>query len=224
MADPTVPQVVRSYLAQLERALADLPAGVRDEIVAGIQEELEGLDAGAAAARIEEFGDPEFIAAEARTEAATAAPAGTTPQVDTHRREPRWYPVLAALLVAFGGVIVPVVGWVVGLALMWMSTTWRRRDKWVATLTPFVVFGGFVLVFALTSMASESNGPSTSDVGNPLIPGIYSAVWSGVVLVIPVNAVVGIWLLWRAKRGRFSGDPSREAAGGLERTAAVHDR
>jgi len=202
MAKSTAPQVVRSYLSQLEKALADVPVDVRDEIMAGIREELDRLDAAAAAVRIETLGDPEFIAAEARSEAAGSS---LVEPVDTTELEPRWIPVLAALLVAFGGVIVPVVGWLVGIAMVWMSKTWRARDKWIATLTPFVAVCMFALVFALIGSASgPSSGPgmpSTGDFGaNPLIPGIYSAMWSSIVLVIPVNAIVGIWLLWRSRR------------------------
>src|SRR5690554_2732990 len=204
MARTTTPQVVRSYLSQLREALAELPAEVRDEIVAGVREELAGLNAAAAAARIETLGDPEFIAAEALAETTNVASAATS-QGDSESREPRWLSVVAAPLVAFGGVVIPVIGWVVGLALMWMSKTWRASDKWIATLTPFVAVCMFALVFALISSASGPSStpgmPSTGDFGaNPLIPGFYSVVWSSTILVIPVNAVVGIWLLWRAKR------------------------
>jgi len=53
MIDQTAPQVVRNYLAQLESALGGLPTDVRDGIVAGVAEELSGLDAATAAERIE---------------------------------------------------------------------------------------------------------------------------------------------------------------------------
>jgi hypothetical protein len=216
MARTTTPQVVRSYFTQLETALVELPTDVREEILAGIREELDGLDASAAAARIEALGDPEFIAAEARSEA--AGPAAGSPLVElveARDPEPRWLPVLAALLVAFGGIVIPFVGWIVGIAMVWMSKTWRIRDKWIATLTPFIGVAAFILLFALTSAASQLNVPSTSEFGNPLIPGMFSAVWSSAFLVIPVNAVVGIWLLWRAKRVWSSADrtqPGREPA------------
>lgn len=201
MAEPTAPQVTRSYLTQLERSLSGLPAEVRDEIVAGIREELDGLDAADAAARIEALGDPEFIAAEARAEASLpTVPTESAQRAETvgsTSREPGWYPVLAALLVAFGGLVIPVVGWIVGLGMVWLSKTWRLRDKWVSTLTPFVAMGLFVLVFALTTMAYQ---PPASEGPNSLVPGFSSVIWSSVVLVIPVNAVVGLWLLWRAKQ------------------------
>ena len=77
MIDQTAPQVVRNYLAQLESALGGLPTDVRDGIVAGVAEELSGLDAATAAERIETLGDPAFIAAEARAE--SPAPVITAP-------------------------------------------------------------------------------------------------------------------------------------------------
>src|SRR5690554_3175115 len=201
MADPTLPQVTRSYLAQLERSLAGVPVDVRDEIVAGVREELDGLNAAAAAVRIEALGDPEFIATEARTETAAAGsnsmPVGHPGQRPLRTPEPGWFPMLAALLVAFGGVVIPVVGWAAGLGLVWLSKTWRLRDKWIATLTPFAAAGAFVLIFALTSMAAHTN---PIEPPSPLIPGFTSAIWSSVVLAIPVNGVIGIWLLWRAKQ------------------------
>ncbi|MHA6667465.1 HAAS signaling domain-containing protein [Homoserinimonas sp. A447] len=211
MAKSTTPQVVRSYLSQLKEALADLPAEVRDEIVAGVREELDGMDAAAAAARIETLGDPEFIAAEARAEAAVVVPSDANQRVDPRGREPRWLPVLAGLLVAFGGIVIPVIGWIVGLALTWMSKSWRVGDKWIATLTPFIAVGVFIVVFALTSVAPQPDGPSTSDFGSPVMPGMFSALWSSTILVIPVNAVVGIWLLWRARRTWSFDVPPREA-------------
>jgi hypothetical protein len=144
MADATAPQVVRSYLAQLEKALAEL--------------------------------------------------------VETPGREARWYPVLAALLVAFGGIVIPVIGWIVGMAMVVMSATWRRGDKWAAVLTPVVAGAVLPLIVALIGSLSSSG----LEEPNPLIPHPFDVVWSSVVFLIPVNAVVGIWLLWRAKSGMVS--------------------
>lgn len=214
MADPTVPQVVRTYLAQLERALAGLPSHVSDEIVAGIREELDGLGAAAAASSIETLGDPEFIAAEARAEA--AEPAAGSPLVElveTPDREPRWYPVLAALLVAFGGIVILVIGWIVGLALVWFSQTWTRGEKWVATLTPFVAVIGATVIVTLSALwdagssatsptdpGSGFHAPTSADFVNPVLPSSFDLLWSGTLLFGGINVVVGIWLLWRAKR------------------------
>jgi uncharacterized membrane protein len=68
MTDST-PAITTAYLAELDTELDHLPADLRRDIVAGIREELLGLDASAAAGRIQGLGDPSFIAAEARAAA-----------------------------------------------------------------------------------------------------------------------------------------------------------
>jgi hypothetical protein len=92
--------------------------------------------------------------------------------------------VLAALLVAFGGVVIPVIGWIVGIALVWMSKSWLAWEKWVATLTPFAAVALTGLITALT--LDRQTG------GFPGMRGMF-------LLTILVNIVVGIWLLWRAQ-------------------------
>jgi uncharacterized membrane protein len=179
-SSPT-PQVVRAYLDQLESTLSGVREDVRHDIVAGIAEELRGLSAADAAALIEALGDPAFIAAEARAEAAAPTPRERAPAASG---DARWYVVLAALLVAFGGVVIPVIGWIVGIALVWMSKTWHTREKGVATLTPFAAVTLTGLITALTMDLQTG--------GFPGMRGMFLAA-------ILVNAVVGIWLLWRAQ-------------------------
>ena len=151
MASSPTPQVVRTYLDQLEATLSGVREDVRRDIVAGVAEELRGLSAPDAAARIEALGDPAFIAAEARAEA--AAPGAAEPR----RREPqpvlpasgdaRWYVVLAALLVAFGGVVIPVIGWIVGIALVLaVEDLARLRRSGSRRLTPFAAVAPSVLI------------------------------------------------------------------------------
>ena len=129
MIDQTTPQVVRNYLAQLDSALAGVSTDVRDGIVAGVAEELSGLDAAAAATRIETLGDPAFIAAEARAESPVPVPAPVS-------APSRWYSILTVLLIMFGGIVFPVIGWAVGIVMMWASGIWSRTQKLVATIVP----------------------------------------------------------------------------------------
>ena len=201
MNETVVPQVVRSYLEQLKTALREVPEEVSREIVDGITEELAGLDAATAAARIEELGDPVFIAAEAR--------AGTTQIVPAVSRtgDPRWYTVLTALLVALGGIVIPFLGWIVGIAMVWLSKTWRTREKWVATLTAPLAMAAAMLVSVLIDRASIDSRPTNSLDGstivNPipsLIPNVFDTWWSSVLMAVVINVIVGIWLLWRALR------------------------
>lgn len=145
--------LVDVYLAELERELEGLPNAVVRDILDGVREELAGLDADQAEVIIEQLGDPAFIAAEAR---AAAEPLSLSPQ-----REPRGYVFLTAMIVALGGVIIPVVGWVVGVVMMWLSTSWRTWEKWVATLTPLLVLiAGYVatLIAKLAARPAEGDG------------------------------------------------------------------
>jgi uncharacterized membrane protein len=190
-SSPT-PQVVRTYLDQLEATLSGVREDVRHDIVAGIAEELRGLSPSEAAARIEALGDPAFIAAEARAEdaaSATAEPGAAAPKpTPAASGDARWYVVLAALLIAVGGVVVPVIGWIVGIALVWLSRTWHTSEKWVATLTGFAAVGLAVLI-NLVTLGLRPGG----------LVGMHSILLVGIL----GNVIVGIWLLWRAQ-GRTS--------------------
>lgn len=196
MSDHSQPQVVRSYLRELDSALVDVPVAARRAILDGASEELSGLDAEAATAHIEKLGDPEFIAAEARAES-TKSPAVSAAAIGGARR---WYVVVASLLVAFGGIVVPGIGWIAGIVMVWMSAAWRTWEKWVATLLSPALTLLAVLIpywfFATPRAATTVEG----QVSNPLIPALFDVVWSGILFVMGVNVVVGLWLLVRALR------------------------
>jgi uncharacterized membrane protein len=195
MIQESQPQVVRSYLSELDKALSEVPREVAKEIAEGVAEELAGLDAAAAATRIEELGDPAFIAAEARTasnaesrEAGSAASTTPTmPATPKPRTKERWFVVVASLLVAVGGVVIPVLGWIAGIVMVWMSGSWSTWEKWVGTLAPVAIavllIGGS---FLARSLSPES------------LTGWHLAILS--VFFSPFLA--GMWLLWRGLRQR----------------------
>lgn len=211
------------YLARLDAAMRDLPHGVAAEIRGGILEELQGLDAAATAARIDHLGDPEQIAREAGESVQfpqsplahsehplpTAATPAATPQ---HLRPPatstRGFAITAALVLSFGGIVLPAIGWVVGIVLVCFSPLWRTWEKFVAIIVPFVITALVVLsgIGAFATMGgvvvTESSGSGTAEVvNNPLMPAAYDLVWTGVLavglLAIPAS---GLWLLWRMRR------------------------
>lgn len=188
------PQVVRSYLAELDAALSGVPMDLARDIRNGVEEERAGLDAASAAERIERLGDPVFIAAEARAGAGVGTPVATV--TDAYRSAApinvsRGFAIVAALLVALGGVVIPVLGWIVGIAMVWMSSLWRTGEKWIATLVGPVAVA--VPILLTTGLHESAYGE------NPLAP--TPAWFTMVVLLIPVNVIVGMWLLWRS-RGR----------------------
>ena len=123
------------YLKELDRALADLPRERRREIVEDIRNHIEegSRDAGGDVhilTLLDELGDPEVIASDALERfGITRTRAGALEGV-----------AISALLV--GGVVVPAVGWVVGVVLLWLSRVWSTREKLIGT---FLLPGGLAL-------------------------------------------------------------------------------
>jgi len=177
--------IVTDYLLELSEALVDVPREVRSEIIAGVREELEGLDGDAAAARIRELGDPAFIAASAREDAPTAPPA-PAPRV-------RPLDIAAGILVMVGGIAIPVVGWIAGIAYMWFSPTWPVRQKVLVTVLPTVAAAVIALVALVVSWFTVPNP------ANPLIPAIYDVSHSLVIVWFVLAVPTGIWLLATAR-------------------------
>ena len=201
MTESLSPQVARAYLAQLEQALAGVPARTRDDILSGVREDLDGLDAAAAAERIEALGDPDFIAAEARAEAGAAAETAPTTRV---AGEARWYPIFVSLLVMLGGFVIPFLGGVAGLVLMARSTSWTRRDKWIAVAIPVVIPAivavAMIVIIGMIEWGSTGPGPVSSESVNPLTPAWFDMTFAAISATLPGMFVAGVWLLWRATR------------------------
>jgi hypothetical protein len=151
--------LVANYLKELDKALAGLPRTRRREVV-------DEIAAHIAAARAEQVsvtdaeirnlldrvGEPADIAADARERF------GVGPDPAT------WREFAALVLLPIGGVIVPVLGWLVGVVLLWASNAWTRRDKLIGT---FVLPGGLLLPFAAVSLATWS----VESCSTPLRPG-----------------------------------------------------
>ena len=208
MSQSELPQVVRSYVSELQRALVGVPREVAQEIVDGVTEELAGLDAAAASIRIEELGDPSFIAAEAKanTESEALVTQGAQTTGDSSRlaetvADPRWYIVIASLLVALGGIVIPVLGWIAGIVMVWMTDTWRTWEKWLASLAPMGIAAvAMLIVLGSSAITSPSGTSAWVQTANPLIPAMFDTWWFGILLLVPLNLVSGLWLLARARR------------------------
>ena len=166
---------VRRYLSDLDTALQGVPEHTAGDLRAAVEEELASLDADAARDRIAQLGDPAFIAAEARGETRVHT-AGRKAG-----RESRAYVIVAALAIAVGGYIVPVVGALVGYAMVWLSRAWKRWEKVVATSVPVAVG----LVTSAFLYASGSAG---------------FAWWNVLIALSIANLGVAVWLLVRALR------------------------
>lgn len=199
----TITDAVRQrddFLNRLDAAMQNVPHGVATEIRAGIVEELEGLDAAATAARIAQLGDPAVIAHEAQAEVPAPATMSADPKAPASNT--RGFAVIAALVLSFGGIVVPAVGWVVGTVMVCCSPMWRTWEKVIAIVMPLVIAGVLMLVGIVAWQGTGTvAGGSSAEAMNPLVPVWYDFVWMGAfglgILLIPAS---GLWLLWRLRR------------------------
>lgn len=199
------------YLTRLDVALRDVPHGIAAEIRAGIAEELASLGPDAAEARIVQLGDPAVIAREAMDAGGYVATAAVFPPAPLRipATSTRGFGIAAALVLSFGGFLVPFLGWVVGAVMVGLSGMWRTWEKVVAICAPLVLFGIILLVslpaYAVSGAVEvhEASGVgSAPEVASPLVPTVYDLGYSTIiVLVIVVVPASGLWLLWRM-RGR----------------------
>ena len=145
---PTTERLVDDYLKQLDSELADLPRLRRKEIVEEISEHIAEARAaspsqGEAEIRtlLDRLGDPAEIASEAKE------------RFGVQPRKSRALEIATLLLLLVGGVVLPVIGWLIGVVLLWVSDAWDSRDKLIGTL---VVPGGLLLPLALLTIGDLS--------------------------------------------------------------------
>lgn len=182
----TTDKLVSDYLESLNADLRGLPGGARREVLAEIEEhikisraDLQPDDESATRELLERIGDPDEIAADARERFGLRPPKRS------------WVEVLALVLLPVGGVIVPVVGWVVGVILLWVSDVWTTRDKILGTL---IVPGGLAFpVYALFAVGYSRECSGSFDANGHLISQHCTggpSTWDRIGLPILVVAMV----------------------------------
>jgi HAAS len=121
-------RIVR-YLHDLEAELRDLPRSRRQELLGEIHEHIDSALAEAPAHDeaevrnvLDRLGDPADIAEEARQRFGV-------PKVKSGALE-----IAALILLLVGGIILPVVGWFIGVILLWSSRVWTTGEKLAGTL------------------------------------------------------------------------------------------
>lgn len=159
--NPTPDSLVEEYLDRLDDELSDLPRARRRELVQEISEhvtearaELPAESGAGIRNLLDRLGDPADIAADARERF------GVLPK----KRGLLEIATLVLLLV--GGVVLPVIGWLVGVVLLWVSSVWSTRDKLIGTL---VVPGGLALPLFLTVFAGSTSSTRScvQEIGRP---------------------------------------------------------
>jgi uncharacterized membrane protein len=209
--------LVASYLDDLTNQLAGLPRARRSELLDDIAHHIEALLDEAAEsgpvtrdiveAVLAEVGDPAEIAREAGAGAA-------------QQRGPTGWDKAVIAILLIGGIILPVLGWLIGVVMLWVSSSWRVKDKVIGTL---LVPGGLLLPLVLlflgvltpVSATTCSQGTTvTGPAGNGQVVSTRGAthctggtsIWVTVVFILVLAfSVVGpfvgaTWLTRHARR------------------------
>jgi hypothetical protein len=66
----------------------------------------------------------------------------------------------------FGGFLLPIIGWVLGVILLWASRVWSTREKLIGTL---LVPGGLSAVLFLAVFGSGATCTGSGGAGRPTI-------------------------------------------------------
>jgi hypothetical protein len=112
------------------------------------------------------------------------------------RYKPQRIDVVAIVLLLVGGLIVPLVGWVVGVVLLWVSDAWKVRDKVIGTV--FLPGGlgltGFIVLLAgLTGDSSSGSSASSTNIVDALVMSIFLFI-----IVVPI--ITTAYLTYRLLR------------------------
>ncbi len=158
-------RLITNYLARLRESTTTLPPTERDElrneIESHIAEARNGIDpddSAAVQAILTSLGTPEQIAAAAR---------GGTPPTPSDNRTTgqRVYDGGTLVLLAIGGICPPVVGWIIGVAMLWFGPRWTLRDKLLGTLVfplgpagPLLLGGPAAFLTATPTVVTTESG------------------------------------------------------------------
>ena len=160
-------RLVEDYLRELRNAAHGLPADRRDELIEEITAhiaEARQSDGSPLAVRniLDRLGDPaDIVRAAADTPPGSPAWSGAPSSAGHPAGQPATQPgragaleLAAVLFLLLGGIVIPVLGWFVGVVLLWMSPRWTAKDKLLGTL----VWPGGLLAPALLLVAGGAAG------------------------------------------------------------------
>jgi uncharacterized membrane protein len=203
----TADTLVDRYLKDLDAELRGLPASQRQEILDEVGEHIAAArtapdadtEAGVRTV-LGRLGDPADIAAEARERFGV--------QAEPARPATPWLEIIALVLL-----VIPFLGWLVGVVLVWVSRLWTIRDKVIGTLggMSWVVAGlGTIMVRAVNISLSASG--SGTPVGSPgpiesTGPSVVEVILFVAPFVLPIAAAIYLAVRLRGLAG------TRPAAG-----------
>ncbi|MGI5224247.1 HAAS signaling domain-containing protein [Actinoallomurus sp. CA-142502] len=163
-------ELIEDYLGRLETAARTLPSAQRAELLAEIKAHIEitlsqegHQDEATVRTVLDRLGTPEDIVREAGAEAEPSPRAAAT-----GRRAVGAFELVAVILLLIGGIVLPGLGWVIGVVLLWASARWTTLDKLIGTL----IFPGglavgvwFLFFWSGSSVCSADGACKTSGAG-----------------------------------------------------------
>jgi uncharacterized membrane protein len=200
MSATALPKDVRSYLRRLDAASRGLPRTERRELRAQIEEHLRaGLAAEPTQAEVltllDRLGDPEEIVAEQY---------GPRRQATQTAGAQEWITVLFLL---FGAALF-LVGWLVGVVMLWSSRAWSIGEKLLGTLIlPGGIVGAF---FAVSVLFVRAGGGGECTSGGGLLHAVHHCTGGTstidtilaialVALIVIAPIATGVMLIRRAR-------------------------
>lgn len=159
MTAPLIEQLVVDYIARLERAASTLPPGDRADLIEEIREHIDtAKEAGAVSDEagmrtlLDRLGEPEAIVASARDDTAPRPDRQLSAFVESPIGPASpWggLEIATVILLGLGAVVIPILGPLVGLILLWSSSQWTRRQKRIGTAITVLPTLLGVLLFVL---------------------------------------------------------------------------
>jgi hypothetical protein len=207
--DPMATQAVKEYLHDLEAELRDLPRSRRQELLGEIHDHIDSALADAPARDeaevrnvLDRLGDPSDIAEEARQRFGV-------PKAKSGALE-----IAALILLPIGGIILPVIGWFIGVILLWSSRVWTAGEKLAGTLLfpgglllPAALGLGLVGVRSCSGVIQPAGQPITGTAqviiqschGPSTLYTIGAAILIAVLVIVPIAVAVVLASRMRAR-------------------------
>lgn len=170
-------ELIDGYLTAVRDATRSLPRGQQETIVGDLESHIEqALPAGAGEAEVrtvlDRLGSPASIAAEA----------GATKTNGPSRIKE----IIGLIGISVGSLFIPIIGWVVGLVLVWMSPVWSKVQKMAATL---IWPGGWFAMLSLSLVSVRASVPLSASSSSGAVQALL------VILFVAAPLVVLAWLI-----------------------------
>ena len=193
MTTASVDPLISDYLRRVRTAGRQLPRDSRDELVAQLEEHLRdaapsGSSPADVAAALDQLGDPEEIVAE------ESRRLGISP-ARTGGRE--W---AAIAMLSVGSLVLPIIGWLIGVYLLWTSRVYSIRDKLLGT---FVLPGGWIAVpVVLLAGSGTQTCSGTAGTSNCTGTATSTGAWVLLAAAVVLPLITAGFLSLRAREAR----------------------